>query len=137
MTDAEWLTSTNPQPMLACLSGRVGERELREFAVACCRRIWHLLPQSGTDFRRPLELCQHLAREAQPDADRARLYLAAAATAAFAAAAAEHAGPEAEVFAAHAVYSASSLAGPGMPTRSRYCIRPSQCDQSDPQHHVC
>ncbi len=114
MTEAEWLTSTNPQPMLACLAGRVGERQLREFAIACCRRIWDLLPQSGSDFRRPLDLCQQLAREAQPDADRAGLYLAAAAaTAALAAAAAEHAGPEAEAFAAHAVYAASSLTGAG------------------------
>jgi hypothetical protein len=114
MTEAEWHSSVNPQPMLAHLAGRVGERELREFAAACCRRVWHLLPQPDDEFRRPLELCKRLAREAPADAGRARLYAAAAAAcAAFAAAAAEHAGSEAEVFAAHAVYAASALTGSG------------------------
>ena len=114
MTEAEWHASVNPQPMLAHVAGRVGERELREFATACCHRVWHLLPQPDDDFRRPLELCQQLARDASPNADRARLYVAAAAAcAAFAAAAAEHAGSEAEALAAHAVYAASALTGSG------------------------
>jgi hypothetical protein len=114
VTETAWHTSVNPQPMLAYIAARVGERELREFAAACCRRVWHLLPQPGDDFDRLLELCQQLTREAPPDADRARLYVAAAAAcAAFTAAAAEHAGSEAEAFAAHAVYAASALTGSG------------------------
>lgn len=114
MTKAEWLSSVNPQPMLAHLSGRVGERELREFAAACCLRVWHLLPQPRDDFRNPLEQCQRLAKEMKPDEDRARLYLAAAAaSAAFAAAAAEHEGAEAAAFASHAIYAASALTGTG------------------------
>jgi hypothetical protein len=100
--------------MLAHLTGRVGERELREFAVACCLRVWHLLPQPADGFREPLERCQRLAREVGPDAERAALYLAAAAaSAAFAAAATEHTGADAEAFASHAVYAASALTGLG------------------------
>jgi hypothetical protein len=114
MTDAEWLASDNPQAMLAHLAHRIGERELREFAVACCLRVWHLPPQPRDTFRDMLERCQRFAHEATPDVNRARLYLAAAAaTAAFAAAAADHTGAEAEAFAAHAVSAASALTGAG------------------------
>ncbi len=115
MTDeAEWLTSDSPQLMLAHLAGRVGERELRDFAVACCLRVWHLLPQPDDNFREPLQLCQRLAREAVPDTERAELCLVAAtASAAFAAAAVDHAGTEAAEFAAHAVYAASAMTGSG------------------------
>src|SRR5947207_2031219 len=45
MDAAEWVTSTDPQAMLAFLrdSGKLTERKARLFAVACCRRVWHLL----------------------------------------------------------------------------------------------
>jgi hypothetical protein len=65
MTEAEWLNSTDPLPMLAFLRGprverlepyfgrfarhvefpdrRASERTIRLFAVACCRRIVHLV----------------------------------------------------------------------------------------------
>jgi hypothetical protein len=44
MTEADWLTATGPQPMLAFLA-RAGasERKFHMFATACCRRVGHLL----------------------------------------------------------------------------------------------
>jgi hypothetical protein len=43
MTEAEWLAATDPTPMLKFMQGRASGRKLRLLAVACCRRIWHLL----------------------------------------------------------------------------------------------
>jgi len=43
MTEAEWNACNDPKPMLGFLRGRGNDRKLRLFAVACCRRVWHLL----------------------------------------------------------------------------------------------
>jgi hypothetical protein len=100
--------------MLAHLSGRISERQLRRFTAACCRRIWPLLPEPRSDFRDALDLCERLADQAPVDSNRARLYTAAAAAcAAFAAAAAESSEAEAQSFAAHAVFAAAALTGIG------------------------
>jgi hypothetical protein len=46
MTEQEWLACETPYDMLTFLqdSGRATARKLRLFAGACCRRIWHRLP---------------------------------------------------------------------------------------------
>jgi hypothetical protein len=47
MTEQDWLQATDPRPMLHFLDGRASERKLRLFSLACCRRIWHLLPNDS------------------------------------------------------------------------------------------
>lgn len=44
MNEQEWLACADRTMMLGHLEGRVTERKLRLFAVACCRHIWDLLP---------------------------------------------------------------------------------------------
>jgi hypothetical protein len=59
MKPAEWRSSSDPSAMLAFLAGKVSERKLRLFACACCRRIWHLLPEE--DSRRAVEAAERYA----------------------------------------------------------------------------
>jgi hypothetical protein len=83
MTEAEWLTCTDPQPMLQFLKrgivglvddlptpaareairkfllGRVVHRKRALFACACCRRIWPLLEDDRT--RRAIEVTERSA----------------------------------------------------------------------------
>lgn len=46
MTEAEWLTCTNPTPMLEVLRDRTSDRKLRLFTCACGRFVGHLLTDS-------------------------------------------------------------------------------------------
>ena len=58
MTEEEWLDCTDPGLMLEFLRGKGSARKLRLFGLACCRRMWHLLPnehwkelvESGEEF---------------------------------------------------------------------------------------
>jgi hypothetical protein len=52
MTEAQWLTAKDPDPMLTYLeeqSEAPTERKARLFAVACCRLVWDLLPPGCRD----------------------------------------------------------------------------------------
>lgn len=45
MTEQEWLTCTDPRPMLELLKGKASIRKLRLFCCACCLRVAPLLTE--------------------------------------------------------------------------------------------
>ena len=59
MTEAEWLTCSDPQQMLGFLGAIPTNRKLRLFACACCRRHADLL--TGAHHRRVLAVAERLA----------------------------------------------------------------------------
>lgn len=72
MTESEWNTSTDPTAMLEFLRGKVGDRKLRLFAVACCRAIWWQL-EEYRGYQEIVETLELVADEAltRADLDRA------------------------------------------------------------------
>src|SRR5581483_6138827 len=48
MTEATWLSSTDAEAMLEFLRGKISERKLRLFLLACCRRVWGRSPDEAT-----------------------------------------------------------------------------------------
>jgi hypothetical protein len=60
MIEQEWLSSTDPEPMLWFVRDIATEGQLRLFACSCCRRIWHLLIDGRS--RRVVEVAERYAR---------------------------------------------------------------------------
>lgn len=73
MTEAEWLSSAEPEAMLQHVGRLVTERKLRLFACACCRRDMPAHPQS----RRALEVAERFAEGQASQSDLAEAWLAA------------------------------------------------------------
>lgn len=59
MTEQEWLQCSDPTPMLEFLRGKASDRQLRLVGCACCRRVWHLLPNRRS--RKALEASERFA----------------------------------------------------------------------------
>jgi len=57
MTDAQWLSCSDPDPMVRALPADHHQREMRLFALACARRVWHLLPPES---RAAVEVAERL-----------------------------------------------------------------------------
>jgi len=64
MTEREWNQCESPYRMLREVGG-VSARKMRLFGIACCRRIWHLMPEG--DARRAVEVAEQMVdAEAAP-----------------------------------------------------------------------
>lgn len=57
MTESEWRKCGKPELLLQFSHGKLTDRRLRLFAVACCRLIWHQLPDANC--RQAVEVTEH------------------------------------------------------------------------------
>jgi hypothetical protein len=89
MTEAEWLTATEPEPLWNHLGRSADGRKLLLFACACARRIWHMLPTDAhrealvllegcverTALRRDMRAASKRAAKAPVSPDHFREYM--------------------------------------------------------------
>src|SRR5262245_3792406 len=66
MTAEEWQNCTHALSMLDALPGQGNDQQLRAFACACCRQLWHLLPNES---RAALAVAEAYVRGAATNAD--------------------------------------------------------------------
>jgi hypothetical protein len=61
MNEGQWLSCTYPTPMVTFLrrTGKLSARRSRLFAVAVCRRIWHVIPSERA--RNAVEVAERYA----------------------------------------------------------------------------
>jgi hypothetical protein len=59
MTEAEWLSCGDPEQMLEFLCGKVSDRKVRLFLIACARSVWDKLARP--DLRRAVEVAEQFA----------------------------------------------------------------------------
>src|SRR5262249_39897854 len=59
MTEADWLSGSDPVPLLQSVAGRLTDRQRLLFLAGCCRRIWELLTDHR--FRRIVEVAEAVA----------------------------------------------------------------------------
>jgi hypothetical protein len=55
MTEPEWLACRHLPSLLAAFRGRMSQRKQWLFACACCRFVWHLLPETHQEVVDQLE----------------------------------------------------------------------------------
>jgi hypothetical protein len=72
LTEAEWLSSNDPDAMLRYIAPRLTRRQVVLFACACCRRLWPLVGDER--WRRVVELRERQAAGADTAAEIAAVY---------------------------------------------------------------
>ncbi len=75
LTEADWLTCTDPDVLLRSLRRLLDDRKLRLLAAACCRRVWHLMTDERS--RRMVEVFERHTEGRATDEEWARAGAAA------------------------------------------------------------